>query len=85
MPSEPQPHEDPYCDWSASCLVRFAFSAVAYESTLFDWATSPSSPLLSTRTGVLVFDAPDCSAAEAASASCSFLASWPMAWVPEPD
>ncbi len=85
MPSEPQPHECPYCDWSASCFVGFAFSAVAFESTLFDWATSPSSPLLSTRTGVFLFDAPGCNAPDSASASCSFLASWPMAWVPEPD
>ena len=58
------------------------FSAVAFDPTLFDWETSPSSPLLPTRTGVFVLLAPDWSAAESAPADCSLLASWPMAWTP---
>ena len=57
-------------------------SAVASESTEFDWETYPSSPLLPTRTGVFSFDAPDWNAAEKAPADWSLLASWPMAWVP---
>jgi hypothetical protein len=60
------------------------FSAFAYEETLFDWETSPSSPLLSTRTGVFVLLAPDCSATDRAPAFCVLSASWPMAWVPPP-
>ena len=58
------------------------FSAVAFDPTLFDWETSPSSPLLPTRTGVFVLLAPDWKAAESAPADCSLLASWPIAWVP---
>ena len=45
-------------------------------------STLPSSPLLSTRTGVFVLLAPFCAASEAANASCSFFASWPIAWIP---
>ena len=60
----------------------FRLAAVADELTVFDCVTSPSSPLLPTRTGVFVFDAPLCSASEIASASWSFFASWPIACVP---
>ena len=64
--------------------VRFRLAAVADEPTLFDCETSPSWPLLSTRTGVFVLLAPCCAASEAANASCSFFASWPIAWIPPP-
>ena len=62
-------------DWPAA----LAFAAVASDWTLFDCETSPSSPSLPTRTGVVLFYALDCAAAESAAAPCSLLASWPIA------
>jgi hypothetical protein len=61
-----------------------ALSAVASDSTLFDCDTSPLSPLLSTATGLFAFAAPSCSAAESPTASCSFRADWPIAWIAIP-
>ena len=48
------------------------------------YIVGPSSPGLSTRTEMFVFFAPLCSALDAATASWSDLASWPIACVPEP-
>ena len=64
--------------------VRFEFPAAADEPTLFDCSTEPSLPGLSTRTEMFVFFAPLCSAFDAAAASCSLSADWPIACVPEP-
>ena len=63
-------------------LLEVHVRPVADEPTLFDCDTSPLSPLLSTRTGELLFEAPCCSAADSPIAVCSFLASWPIAWMP---
>ena len=49
-----QPHE-PLWVWSADWPVRFAFAAVAFESTVLDCETSPLSPGLSTRTEMFWF------------------------------
>jgi hypothetical protein len=68
VPPEAHLQSEPDCVWSASCERPFRFAAVAWDSTLFDCVTSPSSPLLSTRTGVIAFHEPDCSAPEMASA-----------------
>ena len=59
VPPAAQRQSPPRWSWSAFWPVRLTFSAVAFESTLFDWETSPSSPLLPTRTGVFVLLAPD--------------------------
>jgi hypothetical protein len=55
-------------------------AAPAFELLL--WSTSPDFPGLKIRTGMLVFFGWTCSDSASASASWSFLAFWPIAWMP---
>ena len=55
-----QRQSPPRLTWLAFCLSPFRFPAFADELTLFDCETSPPSPELRTRTGMLVLLAPCC-------------------------
>ena len=61
----------PAAVWFAVCVVPAVFPAFAAEAVVFDWSTEPSLPLLSTRTGELVFEGWTWSAAESAPAPWS--------------
>ena len=60
-----------------SCSVLFSLTDAATAADVLLCSTSPESPLLFTRVGVLVLLAPFCSDVASDFAFCSFQASWP--------
>src|SRR5262245_31739388 len=70
--------------WSMSWSVSLSLSAFAFDDTSFDWVTSPLSPLLPTRIGLLTFLASFCSADENAAAACRFRFFWSAVWIASP-
>jgi hypothetical protein len=82
MPVPAQPHEAAAFDCEPVWFVVAALAAVADEPAVFDCVTLPPLPALFTRTGAASFDAPDCFAADAASAPCSVFASCFATWTP---
>src|SRR5262249_23388262 len=85
----PRPSSHPHSlppdrSWSARCEVSASFEASAEDETSFDCVTSPPSPLLQMRTGLLLFSAPFCSADEADRTPCAVELSWPATWSARP-
>src|SRR3954468_8667132 len=76
----------PAAVWLPFCDVPARFPATALEPTALDCETEPPLPGLLTRTGDASFDAPFCTAADAARAPCAVDASCVAIWIalPEP-
>src|SRR4029450_6570165 len=78
---EPLPEEPPWL-WSMSWSVSLSLSAFAFDDTVFDCETSPSSPGLKTRIEMFTFFGFSWTALESARAACLFTASWSAVCTP---